>query len=278
MQLHGHPIAVCSWSLRPASTAELAGTILKLGLSDVQLALAELSQMDPAKRQAELAALKRAKIRLTGGMLHFAGEDYSSIARIRDTGGFIPDAEWPARKTITADVAKLAAELGAGHVMAHVGFVPPHANADGYRHALGRVREVARLFAAQGVALHMETGQEPAAELLSFLTDLAEPNVFINFDPANMILYGAGDPLAAIAVLGAHIKHVHAKDATASNKPGEEWGAEVPFGAGDVNVPAFLAALRQINYTGPLAIEREAGENRAGDVAYAIQTLRAAGA
>ena len=275
MQLHGHTIAVCSWSLQPKSMAELVAKVKQVGVGHMQLALAELSQMDPGRRQAELAELKASGLELTGGMLHFAGEDYSSIARIRETGGFIPDGEWNDRKRITADVAKLAQEMGVGAILAHVGFVPPHGDA-GYRPAVERVREVARLFARHSVALHMETGQEPAAELLHFMQDLNEPNVFINFDPANMILYGAGEPIPAIKLLGKHIKHVHAKDATASAKPGQEWGAEVPLGTGQANVPAFLKALKEVGYTGPLAIEREAGDNRLGDIAFAVETLEKA--
>jgi L-ribulose-5-phosphate 3-epimerase len=275
MQLHGHPIAVCSWSLQPKSMAELVSKVKEVGLGHMQLALAELSQMDAGKRQSELAELRASGIQLTGGMLHFAGEDYASIARIRETGGFIPDGEWGTRKQITADVAKLAKEMNVGAILAHVGFVPPHGDPR-YRHAVERVREVAELFAGQDLALHMETGQEPAAELLAFLRDLNEPNVFINFDPANMILYGAGEPIPAIKLLGKHIRHVHAKDATASVKPGVEWGAEVPLGTGQVNVSLFLRTLKEVGYAGPLAIEREAGDNRLGDVAAAVEAIRVA--
>jgi L-ribulose-5-phosphate 3-epimerase len=273
MQLHGHTIAVCSWSLQPKSMAELVTKVKSVGVSHVQLALAELSQMDPAKRQAELAELTASGLGLTGGMLHFAGEDYTTIATIRETGGFIPDGEWATRKKVAADVAKLAKELSVGAILSHVGFVPPHDH-EGYQPAVERVREVARLFAEQGVALHMETGQEPAAGLLHFLRDLAEPNVFVNFDPANMILYGAGDPIEAVKLLGRHVKHVHAKDATPSTQPGVEWGAEVPFGTGQVDVRRFLAALKEIGYDGPLALEREAGDNRLGDIASGIEAIR----
>ena len=69
-------------------------------------------------------------------------------------------------------------------------------------------------------------------------------NVGINFDPANMILYDAGDPIEAINILGRHIGHVHVKDAVASDQPGVEWGTEVPFGTGQVDVKKFLAARR----------------------------------
>ena len=37
-------------------------------------------------------------------------------------------------------------------------------------------------------------------------------NLRINFDPANMILYGTGDPIAALDVLQQHVVTVHCKD------------------------------------------------------------------
>ena len=113
----------------------------------------------------------------------------------------------------------------------------------GYQRIVDRVREVADILGKQGVTLVMETGQEPVAELLEFLHDLKATNVAINFDPANMILYGAGDPIEAIKTLGKNIQHVHVKDATASAKPGEEWGEEVAFGTGQVGPQRFIEAL-----------------------------------
>ena len=275
MQLHGHDVAVCSWSLRPAGTAELVEKVKELGLSHVQLALGELAMLDDKRKYQELGHLRAAGIKFTGGMLSFPGEDYSSIASIRRTGGFVPDVEWPLRQKLAAQVAKLAAELGMKHVMTHVGFVPP-AGDPNYAPIVARVRAVAGEFAKNGLALLMETGQEPAQELLAFLRELNAANVHVNFDPANMILYGAGDPIKAVRLLGKHIRHVHVKDATASDRPGIEWGSEVPFGTGQVNPSAFLGALKEIGYAGPFAIEREAGETRAEDVRKAIEALGAA--
>jgi sugar phosphate isomerase/epimerase len=93
-----------------------------------------------------------------------------------------------------------------------------------------------------------------------------------------MILYGAGDPIDAIRTLSRHIRHVHVKDGTASSRPGQEWGEEVPFGTGQVGPKQFLAALDRIDYRGPLAIEREAGSQRMADVKTAIESLRQAAA
>jgi sugar phosphate isomerase/epimerase len=173
---------------------------------------------------------------------------------------------------LSIDGATLAKDLGLTTITTHVGFVPPPGDAR-YQSIVSRIRELAGAFAEYGIDLLMETGQEPAGELLHFLKDLNAPNVHINFDPANMILYGAGDPIEAIKILGPHIRHVHVKDGTASNKPGVEWGAEVPFGTGQVGAKPFLSALEAINYAGPLAIEREAGKDRMGDVKIAIEAL-----
>jgi sugar phosphate isomerase/epimerase len=273
MNIDGHTIGICSWSLHPKNTGDLITNLQQANVNHVQLALVPLTTLSDADRAKEVDQLRAANIQLTGGMLGFADEDYSSIATIRDTGGFIPDRFWADRKAITQRAAKLARELSAPHILAHVGFVPPHAD-PAYPAARARVQEVADLLAAENVGLVMETGQEPAEELLAFMHDLKRPNVFINFDPANMILYGAGEPIAAIKTLGQFIRHVHVKDATASAKPGVEWGAEVPFGTGQVNPMHFLQALKSVNYTGPLCIEREAGDQRLTDIKFAIETLK----
>jgi sugar phosphate isomerase/epimerase len=270
MNIGGHTIGVCSWSLHPKGMSDLVAQVKEAGLSHVQLGLAGLS---PISDRGELDKLKQAGISITGGMLGFKGEDYSTIAKIRETGGFVPDADWQNRRSITEQAAKLGKELGVPHISAHVGFVPPRGQGN-YNVVRDRIREVADLFKSHNLSLLMETGQEKAEELLEFLHDLQRDNVFINFDPANMILYGAGEPIAAIRTLGKFIRHVHVKDAKGSSKPGVEWGEEVPFGTGQVNPKAFLSALHDVGYTGPLCIEREAGNQRLVDVKFAVESLR----
>jgi sugar phosphate isomerase/epimerase len=272
MNIGGHTIGVCSWSLHPKDMSDLVTQVKQAGLSHVQLGLAGLSVLND---RSELDQLKQAGMSITGGMLGFKGEDYSTIAKIRETGGFVPDADWQNRRSITEQAAKLGKELGVPHISAHVGFVPPRGQGN-YNVVRDRIREVADLFKAHGLSLLMETGQEKAEELLEFLHDLQRDNVFINFDPANMILYGAGEPISAIRTLGKFIRHVHVKDARGSSKPGVDWGEEVPFGTGEVDPRAFLKALHDVGYGGPLCIEREAGSQRLADVMFAIESLQKA--
>jgi L-ribulose-5-phosphate 3-epimerase len=273
MNIGGHDIGVCSWSLQPRDTADLVSQVKQLGIGHVQLALGPLVMLDDKRRHFELGQLRAGGLKLTAGMIAFPGEDYSSIDAIKRTGGYVPDDQWALRKRLSEQAAALGAELGLKAITTHVGFVPRRGER-GYDAIVSRVRDVAADFGKRGIELGMETGQEPAGELLEFLGDLGAGNVFINFDPANMILYGAGDPIEAVQTLGRHVRHVHVKDGTASARPGRDWGEEVAFGTGQVGPERFLAALNRIGYRGPLVIEREAGNQRAADVRTAVETLR----
>jgi L-ribulose-5-phosphate 3-epimerase len=277
MRIGPHDIGVCSWSLQHQGIAQLVELTKQLGLEHVQLALAPIVMLDDKRKFQELGHLKRSGLTLTAGMINFPGEDYATIEHIRRTGGYVPDDEWPVRKQLSVQAAQLAAELAITKLSTHIGFVPPEGE-PGYDAIKNRVRRIAEVFKGHDIDLLLETGQERADELLAFLHDVQAPNVFINFDPANMILYGLGDPIAAVHTLAPFIRHVHVKDATPSSKPGQEWGEEVPFGDGQVGPKRFLEALKAINYTGPLVIEREAGDDRMGDVRKAVAALRSTGA
>ena len=273
MQIGAHDIGVCSWSLRPKNMSDLVSSLERLGLRHVQLSLRELLELDASDRNAQLDILRGAGVELTAGMISFADEDYSTIAVIKQTGGYVSDESWQPRRELTEQAGRFSKELGLKMVSTHIGFVPPSSDAK-YGTMVERISDIARILADFNLDLLMETGQESASELLQFLNDVQPRNLAVNFDPANMILYGAGDPVDAVKTLGRHIRHVHIKDAIASNQPGTNWGEEVPFGTGEVPVDEFLVTLREVGYAGPLVIEREAGTDRVGDIAFAIETLR----
>ena len=273
MQIAGHVIGVCSWSLRCKSIAQTVAAVKGLGLAHMQLALGGLIDAGDAAIEEAIKLLEQEQVQLTAGMIGFAGEDYSSITTIRQTGGLMPDGEWVKRRKQIEAAARVGKRLRLGVVTTHIGFVPG-SNEQDYAKMVSRVREAAGLFDEQGQEFLFETGQEGASELLQFLNDVARPNVGVNFDPANMILYGAGNPVEAVRVLGRHVHHVHIKDAVGSSQPGVLWGEEVPFGKGDVDAAAFIESLRVGGYRGPLVIEREAGTHRIADVQEAIDVLR----
>lgn len=268
-------LAVCSWSLQPTSCDDLIEKVRACGLSAVQLHLDPLAEHRPGWEGAA-EALRAAGIRATSGMVMCVGEDYSSIARIEETGGVVPDATWPETKARMEACAPVAAELGLPLVTFHAGFIPDDAGHPVRAKVRERIDELAHLFARHRIGLGLETGQEASGTLLGFLSELRGGNVGVNFDPANMLLYGSGDPIEALRRLSPYVRQVHLKDAVASGTKGE-WGREVPIGDGEVDWPAFFRILDDTGYAGPLPIEREAGDSRIDDIRRGVEHLRASG-
>jgi L-ribulose-5-phosphate 3-epimerase len=166
----------------------------------------------------------------------------------------------------------ITAELGVPFLTMHAGFIGDDdaAHVQRFRDRLVCFADVA---GKCGISLLMETGQETAECLCNLLEELNHPALGVNFDPANMILYGKGNPVDAMRILGRWIKHVHIKDAVPAERPGD-WGKEVPWGEGQVGSKSFLNALKEIGFKGVLAIEREAGDDRVGDIRLAIERLK----
>ncbi len=158
----------------------------------------------------------------------------------------------------------------------HIGFVPHDRDSQLYKEAVEVARELCDHCKSHGQALHLETGQETADGLLAYIGDVQRDNLFINFDPANMILYGNGEPIEALKKVGKYVRSVHCKDGKWAKNPGQEWGQEMPLGQGDVGFENFLRTLNEIGYTGPLTIEREIPqepERQKAEISHAIQLL-----
>lgn len=260
-------IAVCSWSLLPTDPQDLATKLVSTGVHRVQLALDPLHE-NPEIWGETASVLQQAGITIVAGMFGCVGEDYSTLDSIRLTGGIAPDDTWERNLENIRATAKIAANLGLPLVTFHAGFVPHDPADPGFQKMVARLTTVAEIFAALDINVALETGQETATGLKDLLESLSHPSVFVNFDPANMLLYGKGDPVEALRVLGRWIRQVHIKDAIPSHVPGQ-WGEETAAGLGQVDWPAFFTVLRDENFTGDLVIEREAGDQRVADVRLA---------
>ena len=265
--MHEDRVGVCSWSLRPASPADLAACLQRLGIKAVQLALVPVAE-EPAVWGDAFEQLAKADIRIASGMLATVGEDYTTLQTIAATGGVRPDATWPATLERAQRVAALAAENGVRLVTLHAGFIPHERTAAERSKLIERLRIVADLFGEKGLEVALETGQERAETLLEALEDLDRSNVGVNFDPANMILYGMGDPVASLARLAPHVRQLHIKDARPTEVEGT-WGTEVVAGTGAVDWPALFKVVKRIVPAVMLVIEREAGPTREADIAVA---------
>ena len=176
------------------------------------------------------------------------------------------------------EIADFAKVLGCKTVALHIGFVPPDRTSAGYRSLLDTTRHLLDHLAKNSQQLNLETGQESADHLLEFIGDVGRDNLFINFDPANMILYGTGDPIDALNKVGRYVRSVHCKDAKWAPEDArtKKWGQEVPLGEGDVGMETYLRTLHTLGYHGPLTIEREIAHDRErqkADIGHAVRLL-----
>jgi sugar phosphate isomerase/epimerase len=207
----------------------------------------------------------------------YSGESYADIPTVERTVGFVPPATRDARELRTLAVSDFAAELGVPGIATHIGFVPQDRLSGDYLAVREVVRHVCDHAASHGQTFALETGQESADALLDFLLVTNRENLGINFDPANMILYGTGDPIAALHTLAQHVLSVHCKDGDwpPKNSPGA-LGEEKPLGQGSVGMERFIAKLKEIRYKGPLTIERESSDpaERLRDILMAAGFLR----
>jgi sugar phosphate isomerase/epimerase len=260
-------LAVCSWSLQPSTPQDLVLKLRTTGIPRVQLALDPLRKSPAAFKETQ-TILRQNGIIAVSGMFECAGEDYSTLETIRATGGIAPDNTWPQNLAGMHTHAANADQLGLRLVTFHAGFLPHDQAEPNFFKMLQRIEKVVGIFAEKNINIALETGQETAQSLAVFLQKLDCPTLGVNFDPANMILYGQGDPVTALQILAPWIRQVHIKDAKRTTVPGA-WGREVVVGTGDVDWSRFFATLREINFTGNFVIEREAGDQRVVDVCSA---------
>lgn len=222
-------------------------------------------------------ALKAEDFHIATVFAAYDGEDYADIPTVERTVGFIPDSTREQREKRTYEISDFAAAIGVTSIACHIGFVPEDKSNPDYVAVRDMVRRICDHAAEHGQTFALETGQEPADVLLDFFEDVARPNLGINFDPANLILYGTDDPLKALGVLGKHVISVHAKDGDwpPKDKAGA-LGTERPLGQGSVGIPAFVKKLREIGYSGQLNIEREgqSPEQWKRDVKAAVELLK----
>jgi sugar phosphate isomerase/epimerase len=265
-------LAVCSWSLEPTSVDDLLAKLGATGVSRVQIALDPIRINEGGGWATVKDAFAKKGVTMVSGMLGTVGEDYTTLESIKRTGGVVPDATWPETwKNIQAD-AEVAERLGLTLVTFHAGFLPHDPADPAFPRLQARVRQVADHFAARKMSIALETGQEDAGTMATFLKGLERSNVGVNLDPANLILYDKGDPIAALRTLGTWVRQCHMKDAVRTKTPGT-WGEEVPLGTGQVDWKAFLRTLDEVKFTGNLCIEREAGKNRVGDIRTAREVI-----
>jgi sugar phosphate isomerase/epimerase len=182
------------------------------------------------------------------------------------TIGLVPRETRATRIAHIKKASDFAKQCGIAAVQTHCGFIPENPNDLVYKETVAAMREVAEYCKRNGQNFRYETGQETPITLVRAIQDVGLDNQGVNFDLANLILYGKANPVDAIELLGPYIQGIHAKDGLWPTNP-RKLGEEVPIGKGKVDFPRIIARLKELNYRGAVTIEREiSGPQQVEDV------------
>lgn len=190
------------------------------------------------------------------------------------TLGLVPPQYREERMKALKAEADFAQMLGVPAIITHCGFIPENLTDPEYPVVLGLLREIATYCQERGLGFWFETGQETPVTLLRTINEIGTDNLGINLDPANLILYGKGNPVDSLDVFGQFVRNIHVKDGLYPTD-GMSLGKEVPVGEGKVDFPRFLQRLKQIGFTGELIIEREiSGDQQIKDIRKTVDDLQ----
>jgi len=182
------------------------------------------------------------------------------------TIGLVPRETRATRIAHIKKASDFAKQCGIAAVQTHCGFIPENPNDLVYKETVAAMREVAEYCKRNGQNFRYETGQETPITLVRAIQDVGLDNQGVNFDLANLILYGKANPVDAIELLGPYVQGIHAKDGLWPTNP-RKLGEEVPIGKGKVDFPRIIARLKERNYRGAVTIEREiSGPQQVEDV------------
>lgn len=245
--------------------------VKKLGFSSCQLGVGMASpEMAPAIR----AAMAKYQVTPTALMTLGEGRMVWNLREGPETIGIIPRATRKERVDALKRTSDLAKACGVAAIHTHCGFIPENPNDAMYPEAVKVIHEVVSYAGNNGQTFLCETGQETPITLLRAIQDVGLKNMAVNLDVANLILYGNGEPVGALDVLGPHVRGMHAKDGLYPKDP-YGLGEETPIGSGRVRFPEVFHKLRILNYAGPVTIEREiSGAQQEEDIRASTRFLQ----
>jgi sugar phosphate isomerase/epimerase len=204
----------------------------------------------------------------------------------------------PERTDKAKRIMELAKELGTDIVTMHIGVIPYDQESESYAAMQSACRELCRFAESMNSNFAIETGPTTAYHLKSFLDTLGGKGVAVNYDPANMVMVTGDDPVRGVYTLKDYIVHTHAKDGMRffAVDPREVYGSfdfvsgdngkardlvrarkvylETPLGEGHVDFDSYFQALMDIQYTGYLTIEREAGDQPEANIREAVEFIK----
>lgn len=248
--------------------------VSQFGLHVCQLVSWDASLATPEIAKTVVEESKRANVRVCAVWAGVPGPAEWNFTRGPVTLGLVPPEYRAERLAALKKWADFAAKIGTKAIITHCGFIPENMTDPLFPGTVEAIRDIAQYCKDRGLEFWFETGQETPVTLLRVIERVGTGNLGINFDTANVILYGKGNPIDALDVFGKYVRNIHVKDGLYPTD-GDHLGREVQVGEGKVRYPEFIKCLKQIGFTGELIIEREiSGDQQNRDIQATVNNLR----
>ena len=248
--------------------------VREVGATTCQLNTSRPFEITEELAHAARATAEAAGVTITSLWCGWSGPSKWNFTEGPSTIGLVPAAYRETRTKELVRGAQVTAWLGLSNMATHVGFLPVDPKDPDYLGTVASLQQIADACGEVGVHFLFETGQETPVVLRRCMHDIGRPNLGVNLDPANLLMYGNANPVEALDLLGPYIRDVHAKDGEYPTN-GQELGHERVLGEGMVNFPVLIPKLKSFGYAGSLTIEREvSGPEQAEGIKRAIELLR----
>lgn len=256
-------------------TEENFKAIHDMGFTTCQMSSAPGENHSKEEAERVLALCKKYDLTITALIAGWSGPQSWTFTDGPSTLGLVPTAFRMKRMEEIEEAIEFASYLGVHDVNTHVGFIPEDPANPQYHDVLIALREICRHARYKDIYFNLETGQETPTTILRAIMDSGCKNIGVNFDPANLLMYGKANPVDALDIIGKYIRGVHGKDGAYPTNP-YELGKEYALGKGLVDFPRFIKKLWECGYRGAITIEREipAGEEQRNDVIKGDKFLR----
>ncbi len=247
--------------------------VREFGFPTCQLSCWDLSLLSPAMAERVRKEAEENGVSITTYWAGLPGPAVWNFIEGPSTIGLVPPGYRKERLGALKKSSDFAKAIRAPSITTHIGFIPENPKAELYTSLIPLLKEIASYCEANGQHFCFETGQETPVTLLRTIEDVGAPNLGINLDPANLIMYGKANPVDALDVIGKYVMGVHAKDGEYPTNA-RKLGGEKPLGKGRVNYPALIGKLKALGYCGALTIEREiSGDERIRGIRLAKEVL-----
>jgi len=248
----------------------------ELGLESCQLCIWNVSKF----KSDEVAPPVKDVLKKTGVPVHGVWAGWSGPCEWNFTAGpatigLVPAAYRYQRLQELKDASDFAEKIGVNQVITHVGFLPESPDDPDFNGTVAALRHLCSYMKTKNQFFLFETGQETPVTMLRTIQAIGTSNLGINFDTANLMLYGKSNSLDALDTFGSYVMDTHIKDGFYPTD-GMKLGRQVPAGEGKANIPAIIRRLQELDYNGSLTIEREiTGEQQIKDIKQARDLILA---